>query len=93
PIFGGTATPFLAVTAQHDFLDGVRTVTSYQTYAPTLLIRTQTGNPSDDLYGRVAGGLDLSFGNGLSGVLTGSTSFARSGGNDSTLSAGVRYQF
>ena len=93
PIFGGLASPFLNVTAQHDFLDGVRTVTSFQTYAPTLLIRTQTGRRSDDVYGRVAGGLDLDFGNGLSGVLTGSTSFARSGGDDHTVSVGLRYRF
>ncbi|TGD95363.1 autotransporter domain-containing protein [Methylobacterium nonmethylotrophicum] len=93
PIFGGLASPFLNVTAQHDFLDGVRTVTSFQTYAPTLLIRTQTGRRGDDVYGRVAGGLDLDFGNGLSGVLTGSTSFARTGGDDRTVSAGLRYRF
>ncbi|MEL6059708.1 MULTISPECIES: autotransporter domain-containing protein [unclassified Methylobacterium] len=93
PLFGGIVSPFLNITAQHDFLDGVRTVTSFQTYAPTLLIRTQTGRVSDDVYGRVSGGLDLDFGNGLSGVLTGSTSFARSGGDDHTVSAGLRYRF
>ena len=93
PVFGGLASPFLNVTAQHDFLDGVRTVTSFQNYAPTLLIRTQTGRLGDDVYGRLAGGLDLDFGNGLSGVLTGSTSFARAGGDDHTVSAGLRYRF
>ncbi|GJD98042.1 Esterase EstA [Methylobacterium iners] len=93
PAFGGLISPFLNVTAQHDFLDGVRTVTSFQTYAPSLLIRTQTGRFSDDVYGRVAGGLDVDLGNGLSGVITGSTSFARSGGDDHTVSAGLRYRF
>ncbi|WP_238298181.1 autotransporter domain-containing SGNH/GDSL hydrolase family protein, partial [Methylobacterium soli] len=93
PAFGGLVSPFLNVTAQHDFLDGIRTVTSFQTYAPALLIRTQTGRFSDDVYGRVAGGLDLDLGNGLSGVITGSTSFARSGGDDHTVSAGLRYRF
>jgi outer membrane lipase/esterase len=93
PVFGGLASPFLNVTAQHDFLDGVRTVTSFQTYAPTLLIRTQTGRRGGDVYGRVAGGLDLDFGKGLSGVLTGSTSFARAGGDDHTVSVGMRYRF
>ncbi|GLS44250.1 autotransporter domain-containing protein [Methylobacterium brachythecii] len=93
PIFGGLASPFLNVTAQHDFLDGVRTVSSFQTYAPALLIRTQTGRLNDDVYGRIAGGLDFDLGNGFSGLLTGSTSFARSGGDDRTVSAGVRYRF
>lgn len=93
PIFGGLASPFLNVTAQHDFLDGVRTVASLQTYAPTLVIRTQTGRRGDEVYGRVAGGLDLALGNGLSGVLTGSTSVGRAGGNDATVSAGLRYRF
>ncbi|KAB1073438.1 hypothetical protein [Methylobacterium planeticum] len=81
------------LTAQHEFLDDVRTVTSFQTYAPALLIRTPTGRFSDDVYGRVAGGLNLDLGNGLSGVITGSTSFARSGGDDPTVSAGLRYRF
>lgn len=93
PMFGGLISPFLNVTAQHDFLDGVRTVTSFQTYAPTLLIRTQTGRSGSDVYGRVSGGLDLDLGNGLSGVVTGSTSFDRAGGDDSTVSAGLRYRF
>ena len=93
PLLGGIAAPFLNVTAQHDILDGVRTVTSFQTYAPSLLIRTQTGRRGDDVYGRVAGGLDLDFGNGLSGVVTGSTSVARAGGDDYTGSIGLRYRF
>lgn len=93
PLFGGLISPFLNVTAQHDVLDGVRTVTSFQTYAPTLLIRTQTGRRGDDVYGRLAGGLDLDLGNGLSGIITGSTSFGRSGGDDHTVSAGLRYRF
>ncbi|WP_081612716.1 autotransporter domain-containing protein [Methylobacterium sp. 88A] len=93
PLWGGLASPFVTVTAQHDVLNGVRTVTSFQTYAPNLLIRTETGRQGNDVYGRLAGGLNLDLGNGLSGVLTGSTSFARSGGDDATLSAGLRYRF
>ena len=93
PLLGGIVSPFLNLTAQHDVLDGVRTVTSFQTYAPSLLIRTETGRRGDDVYGRIAGGLDLDFGNGLSGVVTGSTSVARAGGDDYTGSVGLRYRF
>ncbi len=93
PLFDGLVSPFLNATAQHDSLDGMRTVTSFQTYAPTLLIRTQTGRLRDDVYGRIAGGLDLDLGNGWGGIVTGSTSFARTGGNDRSVSAGLRYQF
>ncbi|GEP02645.1 autotransporter domain-containing protein [Methylobacterium oxalidis] len=93
PLLSGAVSPFVNLTAQHDVLDGVRTVASFQTYAPALLIRTQTGRRGDDVYGRVAGGLDIDLGNGLSGVVTGSTSFARSGGDDRTVTAGLRYRF
>ncbi|MGU3538193.1 autotransporter domain-containing protein [Methylobacterium sp. A54F] len=93
PVLGGAVSPFVNLTAQHDVLDGVRTVSSFQTYAPALLIRTQTGRLGDDVYGRVSGGLDIDLGRGLSGVVTGSTSFARSGGDDRTVSAGLRYRF
>ncbi|MFJ7441640.1 hypothetical protein ACIQW5_29075 [Methylorubrum thiocyanatum] len=71
----------------------MRTATLFQTYAPSLLIRTQTGRRGDDVYGRVAGGLDLDLGNGLSGVLIGSTSVGHAGGDDATVSAGLRYRF
>ncbi|MER2266337.1 autotransporter domain-containing protein [Methylobacterium oxalidis] len=93
PLLSGAVSPFVNLTAQHDVLDGVRTVASFQTYAPALLIRTRTGRQGDDVYGRVAGGLDIDLGNGLSGVVTGSTSFARSGGDDRTVTAGLRYRF
>ncbi|KAB1072509.1 autotransporter outer membrane beta-barrel domain-containing protein [Methylobacterium planeticum] len=93
PAFGGLLSPFLNLTAQHDFLDGVRTVGSFQTYAPALLIRTQAGRVGDGVYGRVAGGFDVDLGNALSGVVAGSTSFARSGGDDHVVSAGLRYRF
>jgi outer membrane autotransporter protein len=92
PLFG-FASPYLNLTARREFLDEVRTVTSFQTYAPGLLIRTQTARRGDDIYGRVVGGLDVDIGYGLSGVVTGSTSFARSGGDDRTVSAGLRYRF
>jgi outer membrane lipase/esterase len=93
PLANGLVSPFLNLTAQHDVLTGVRTVSSFQTYAPVLLIRTQTGRHGDDVYGRATGGLDIDLGNGLSGLLSGSASFARAGGNDRTLQAGLQYRF
>jgi phospholipase/lecithinase/hemolysin/uncharacterized protein YhjY with autotransporter beta-barrel domain len=90
---GGMATAFLNVTVHHDFLDSARTITSYQTYAPTLPFRTQAGRDGDDVYGRVAGGVNVDLGTGFSASLTGSTSFARSGGNDHTISASLKLRF
>lgn len=91
--FDGSVSPFLNVTAQRDFLDSVRTVTSFQTYAPTLTVRTETGRDNADVYGRMAGGVDLSFGNGLGGSITGAISFARKGGDERKVNVGLRYKF
>lgn len=92
PIFGGLVSPFLNLTAQHDFLDGVRTVTSFSTNAPALLINTGAGHRGDDVYGKVAGGFSVDFSNGLSGGVSGSTTFGRSYGDDYTVSVGLRYR-
>ncbi|MFJ7441643.1 autotransporter domain-containing protein [Methylorubrum thiocyanatum] len=93
PIFGGLISPFVNLTAQHDFLDGVRTITSFGTPAPALLINTSAGRRGDDVYGKVAGGFSVDLGNGLNGVVSGSSTFGRSYGDDYTASAGLRYRF
>jgi outer membrane autotransporter protein len=92
-LLGGVASPFLNVTVHHDFLDSARTITSYQTYAPTLPFRTQAGRDGDNVYGRVAGGVNFDMGAGLSASLTASTSFGRSGGNDHAVSASLKLRF
>lgn len=91
--FGGEINPYLTLTAEHDFMDGVRTLTSYGTGAPALLINTSGGHAGDNLYGTVAGGFSVELGGGLSGGVSGSTTFGRSYGNDHTMNAGLTYRF
>lgn len=93
PAFAGSFSPFINLTAQHDFLGGVRTITSFSTDAPLLLINTSGGRPTSDVYGKVAGGFNIDIGRGLSGLLTGSSSFGRGYGNDYALNGGLKYQF
>lgn len=85
--------PFLNLTAEHDFLDGVRTIASFGTIAPALLIGTSGGHKGDALYGRVAGGVRLDFGGGLEGIIAGASTFGRSYGNEFSVNAGFAYRF
>jgi outer membrane lipase/esterase len=93
PSFAGSFSPFINLTAEHDFLGGVRTITSFSTDAPLLLINTSGGAPMSNVYGKVAGGFDIDVGRGFSGLLTASSTFGRSYGNDYALNGGLKYQF
>lgn len=85
--------PFVNVTAEHDFLGQLRTITSAQTYALTLPIATQIRGYDGGTYGKVAAGLSFDLGAGFSGMINGSATFARAGGNDFGVNGGVRYRF
>jgi outer membrane autotransporter protein len=93
PAFAGCFSPFINLTAEHDFLGGVRTITSFSTDAPPLLINTSGGRPTSDVYGKVAGGFNIDIGRGFSGLLTASSTFGRSYGNDYAFNGGFKYQF
>lgn len=90
---GAVVSPFLNLTAEHDFLDGVRTITSFGTISPALLINTSGGHEGDDLYGKVAGGFRIDLGGGLEGIVAGSSTFGRSYGDDFSINAGLGYRF
>ncbi|MCK1716923.1 autotransporter domain-containing protein [Bradyrhizobium sp. 141] len=93
PFARASFNPFINLTAQHDFLGGVRTVTSFSTDAPLLLINTAGGRTPSDIYGKVSGGFDANLGNGFKGLLTASSTFGRSGGDSYSLNGGLQYQF
>jgi outer membrane lipase/esterase len=93
PALVGSFSPFVTLTAEHDFLGGVRTITSFSTDAPLLLINTSGGAPMSNVYGKVAGGFNIDIGRGFSGLLTASSTFGRSYGNDYALNGGLKYQF
>jgi outer membrane lipase/esterase len=93
PVFAGSFSPFINVTTEHDFLGGVRTITSFSTDAPLLLINTSGGAPTSGAYGKVAGGFDVDLGRGFSGLLTASSTFGRSYGDDYAINGSLKYQF
>jgi outer membrane lipase/esterase len=92
PVFGKVINPFLNVTAEHDFLDQVRAIATFQTSAPVLLIHTTANQSSSDIYGKVAGGFSVDFGKGWNGVMSGSATLGRPGGNDFAANVGIRYR-
>jgi hypothetical protein len=61
--------------------------------APLLLINTSGGRPTSDVYGKVAGGININAGKGFSGLLTVSATFGRSYGGDYAINGGLKYQF
>jgi outer membrane lipase/esterase len=80
--------PWLDLTAEHDFNGGARTLTTAQTYALALTIATPVSS-LNETYGRVAGGFNVQVAQNVSVNLTGETTFARST-NNSSLTGGVR---
>jgi outer membrane lipase/esterase len=71
----------------------VRSITSFSTDAPLLLTNTSGARPTSDVYGKVAGGINIDAGKGFSGLLTVSSTFGRSYGGDYAINGGLKYQF
>ncbi|WP_322515844.1 autotransporter domain-containing protein [Rhodopseudomonas palustris] len=88
----GSYTPFLNLTAAHDFLGSGHTVTTTLVSAPLLPILTPV-SADGGTYGRVAGGISALVASNVAATLTGTTSFARRGGNDAGVTGGVRLSF
>lgn len=47
--FGGIFSPYVNLTAEHDFLGGLRTITSFNTDAHLLLFNTSGGAPMNNV--------------------------------------------
>jgi outer membrane lipase/esterase len=80
--------PWLDLTAEHDFGAGAQTLTTAQTYVLALTIATPVSS-RNETYGRVAGGFNVQVAQNVSANITGETTFARST-NVSSLTGGVR---
>nr|WP_298953830.1 autotransporter domain-containing protein [uncultured Methylobacterium sp.] len=89
----GTLSPYVNVTAEHDFLGGRRALSVGQTVAPSLATSWQIGQGGERTYGKVIGGLAANLGSGFSLVVNAGATFARAGGNDIGASGGVTYRF
>ena len=90
-IGNGIYTPFVNLTAAHDFLDG-HTVTTTLVSASLLPILTPV-SVDGRTYGKVAAGVSAVVASNVSASLTGTTSFARHGGNDAGVSGGLKVVF
>jgi outer membrane lipase/esterase len=91
PLFAGPGSinGFVNVTLEHNFLNDARTITTFETTALMLPIRTDIAGAAQT-YGKIAAGLTKDLGSGVTGMLTGQTTFARSGGDDYAVTIGLK---
>jgi outer membrane lipase/esterase len=87
----GIYTPFLNLTAAHDFLDG-HTLTTTLVSAPLLPVLTPV-SADGSTYGKAAAGVSALVTADVVATLTGTTSFARQGGNDAGVTGGIKVAF
>lgn len=88
----GMYSPFINVTAEHDFIGSARTLVTTQVTTPLLPVLTPIDNHSRT-YGKVAAGIAANIAGGVSAMVNGVTTFARDGGNDFGVNAGVKVAF
>ncbi len=88
----GVYSPFVNVTAEHDFLGNGRTVTTTQVTTPLLPVLTPVPD-RDRTYGKVAAGVAAIIAGNVSATINASTTFARDGGNDLAVSSGIKVSF
>lgn len=88
----GLYAPFLNLTAAHDFLRSSHTITTTLVSAPLLPILTPV-SADGGTYGRVAAGVSAVVATNVTATLTGTTSFARKGGNDAGVTGGMKLAF
>jgi outer membrane lipase/esterase len=89
---GGLYTPFVNVTAEHDFLGDGRIITTTQ--STTLLLPVMTPvNVSNQTYGKVVAGVAGQISGNVSGMINAYTSFARNDGNFYGVNGGLKVAF
>jgi outer membrane lipase/esterase len=89
---GGLYSPYVNITAEHDFLGASRTVTTTQATAPLLPVITPVPY-TGGLYGKIAAGVAVTIAGNLSASLNGATTFAHRGGDDVVISIGIKNTF
>lgn len=93
PLVGLPVRAFVNVTAEHEFLDSGRTLTTSFTSTPLLPILTPLGRGARGTYGLVEAGLAADVTPGVSLTLTGGTTFARTGGDGYAVNGGLTMRF
>ena len=84
--------PYLNVTAEHDFIGTGRTIVAAQTDALALPIYSIVPN-SSNTYGKVVAGLAAQLKDSVSVNINGSATFARAGSEDYAVSGGIKVAF
>lgn len=84
--------PYINVTAEHDFLGDGRVVTTTQTSTLLLPVMTPT-NSTNPTYGKIAGGISGTISSNVTGMINAFSTFARSGGNYYGVSGGIKVAF
>jgi uncharacterized protein YhjY with autotransporter beta-barrel domain len=84
--------PFVNVTAEHDFLGDGRIVTTTQVTAPLLPVLTPI-NSTNQTYGKVVGGIAGQLAGNVSGMVNAYTTFGRNDGNFYGVNGGIKVLF
>jgi uncharacterized protein YhjY with autotransporter beta-barrel domain/phospholipase/lecithinase/hemolysin len=89
---GGLYSPFVNVTAEHDFLGNGRIVTTTQSTTLLLPVLTPTNN-TNQTYGKVVAGIAGQITGNVSGMVNAYTTFARTDGNIFGVNGGIKVAF
>jgi len=92
-VAGHVISPFVNLTAEREFMGGSRSLVTAQTYALDLPSTTRVRGYGGGTYGRFAAGASMELGAGFSAMINGSSTFARSNGNDYLVNGGIKYSF
>lgn len=93
-MFGANVvTPYVNLTAEHDFLSGDRMLLSIETQAPVLPIYSPVSGLSGGTHGKVAAGLSAQFSGELSAQVNAIGTFGQANGNDFGVSGGFKLAF
>ena len=84
--------PFVNLTAEHDFIGSGRSLVTTQVTTPLLPVLTPIDNRSQT-YGKVAAGVAVVITDKVSATVNAVSTFARADGNDFVVSGGVRVAF
>ena len=90
---GTIVSPYVDLTAQHDFLGNGRVLTTAFTSAPALPIYSTVASSGTGTYGMLTGGVSGNIAPRLSAGIQGEVTFARPGGNDYGVTANLAYRF
>ncbi|GLH81913.1 exported lipase [Bradyrhizobium sp. SSBR45G] len=89
---GSVYSPFVNVTAEHDFIGSARTLITTQASTPLLPVLTPIDG-RNATYGKVVAGLAAAITSNVSASMTAVGTFGRSGGYDYGVSGGVKVAF